>query len=555
MRSEVAANAILDETYRVLRCIGRGGMGTVWLAEHLRLPKQVAIKVLAGAIAGNAEAVARFRREAEIASRLAHPHIVDVLDFNALPDGTPYLVMELLRGESMRERLLRGALPLGEVIVLVQQIASALAAAHDHGVVHRDLKPENIFLTLEPSGEGQRTRAKVLDFGISKIRDSRSVVTVEGAMLGTPQYMAPEQLSGQSERIGPLADQFALAAIVLELLTGKATFSGETLAQVVYQVAYASPHALTATLSGTVPAPLTSALQRALAKDPAQRFPSIADFASALSSAALAAASAATDASAGSTPTAIGLLAAPSLPAHPVELATAPTLATAPPAPAAFASEGQRPAPKESASPGARPRSRRGLLLGVLVAVAAGAALGLLLWLRPAGPPARTAKGSAPALAPSRSRTPPGTRPTPTAAAARADGGIGSSRADGSAEAPSDAGATRRATPAPALATPARTRTRATHPAGGEATLPGDVAAELGQAQAALERDDPQQALMLARRSLLTRRTDQAFVLMTRAYCVQRNLGLALAMLRNVAPRRRPAVRAACRHAGLPLPP
>lgn len=555
MSSAVATNQILDGTYRLVRCIGQGGMGTVWLADHLRLPKQVAIKVLAGAIADNAEAVARFRREAEIASRLAHPHIVDVLDFNALPDGTPYLVMELLRGESMRERLQRGKLPWSEVLVLVQQIASALTAAHDHGVVHRDLKPENVFLTLEPSTSGNLTRAKVLDFGISKIRDSRSVVTVEGAVLGTPQYMAPEQLSGQAQRVGPPTDQFALAAIVLELLSGEAAFAGETLAQVVYKVAYESPRALTATLPGALPLHIAPVLQRALAKDPVERFPSVSAFVAALAGAAPALAPAREGGD-------VALQATYAVaPSGPAALGSAPTLATpvppiqAPPPPGS-AAEAPSTAAALTGAPAAARRFPRAVTLGAAGAVAAGVAATLLLLPPGPRPASQAPRVDTPTRPLGRTPTPAAATRPPLAPAPRGDAGGAAPRSDAAAAAP--ARATAVLTPpdgAVDRGAPPRARVSPTSASAGEVALPAGVATDLASAKAALEQGDAPQALLLARRSLQERRTTQAFVILTKAYCLQRNLGLAVAMLRNVAPRQRHDTRSACRALGLELPP
>src|SRR5262245_52275960 len=170
---ELKEGLVLGETYRIEKLLGRGGMGAVWGASHLRLPgKRVAIKVLlvpADSATGG-ESYARFRREAEIVSRIGHPNIVEVIDWNTLPDGRPYLVLEYLEGESLAARLLRGPLPLEETLEIARQIGSALAAAHRAGVVHRDLKPENVFLCPTDSGGTLGDRVKVLDFGVSKIK-------------------------------------------------------------------------------------------------------------------------------------------------------------------------------------------------------------------------------------------------------------------------------------------------------------------------------------------------------------------------------------------------
>src|SRR4051812_12934107 len=190
MSSGIEVGALLADTYEVTRLIGRGGMGEVWLAKHRRLPgKQVAIKVLhVGGAQLSPDALARFRREAEVATRIGHPNIVEVHDFNTLPDGSPYLVLEFLQGESLGSRL-RHPMELAEAQRILRQVGSALQAAHAHGVVHRDLKPDNVFLVPTPMG----TVVKVLDFGISKVLHTSTLQTQESVLVGTPAYMSPEQ--------------------------------------------------------------------------------------------------------------------------------------------------------------------------------------------------------------------------------------------------------------------------------------------------------------------------------------------------------------------------
>src|SRR5262249_22617980 len=177
-----------------------------------RLPKRFAVKVLLGQLQ-DSEGYARFKREAEIASRIGHPNIVEVLDFNTLASGTPYLVMEFLEGESLAKRIkTRGALPLEEILGLARQMGSALNAAHKNDVVHRDLKPDNIFLCPSDSGGVVGDRVKILDFGISKIRNTQTVLTQESTLMGTPQYMSPEQASGKNSLVDQRTDVFALGA-------------------------------------------------------------------------------------------------------------------------------------------------------------------------------------------------------------------------------------------------------------------------------------------------------------------------------------------------------
>jgi eukaryotic-like serine/threonine-protein kinase len=261
--------AVVGETYRIQSLIGRGGMGAVWAAEHLRLPgKHVAVKVLLDAAAGGEEMLQRFRREAEIASRLGHPNIVEVLDFNTLPTGQPYIVLEYLQGETLASRLAGGRLQLDEALAIARQIGSALQAAHRAGVVHRDLKPDNVFLCTPE--EDMPTRVKVLDFGISKIRGSQSLRTQDAVLMGTPQYMSPEQATGKNTSVDARTDVFALGAIVYEMLGGQPAFAGGSLAEVVYRVVHGQPTPL-GELAPALPDNVLLAVERALQKDPAAR--------------------------------------------------------------------------------------------------------------------------------------------------------------------------------------------------------------------------------------------------------------------------------------------
>lgn len=277
----IEGGTVLDGTYQLTRLIGKGGMGSVWEAQHQRLPKSVAIKVLKSEIADHPEAFARLRREAEVVSKLGHPHIVDALDFNTLPDGAPYLVLELLSGRSLRDRLKQGALSIEHAVTIVRQVASALHAAHQKEVVHRDLKPENIYLCEH---EGQETiHVKILDFGLSRVLSSQSSLTHEGTIFGTPFYMSPEQASGKPA--DHRSDQWALGVIAYEMLTGRPPFIGGQVMEVLYQVVHEPPPALTE-LQPAIPAAAGQVITRALAKKPDERFEHVGDFAVELTHAA-----------------------------------------------------------------------------------------------------------------------------------------------------------------------------------------------------------------------------------------------------------------------------
>lgn len=280
-RASIDVGSVIAGTYTIEALIGRGGMGAVFLASHARLPgKKVAIKVLHAELGGD-EILARFKREAQIASMLSHPNIVHIEDYNVTADGMPYLVLEYLQGESLAGRLKRGPLSIEEAFSVMRQVGSALAAAHAKGIVHRDLKPQNIFLV--PSEIEGRTLAiaKVLDFGISKMRDSQTVKTQDTALLGTPQYMAPEQAMGQHANVDERTDIFALGAIVYEMLCGNPAFAGASIPEVVFKVVYEQPTSLGDRVP-SLPGAIAAAVHRAMAKPSGERFSSVSAFIEAL---------------------------------------------------------------------------------------------------------------------------------------------------------------------------------------------------------------------------------------------------------------------------------
>jgi len=261
---------VLAGTYEIRRLLGEGGMGKVYEAGHLRLTKKrYAVKLLNAGVADDAEAYARFRREAEIATEIGHPHIVEVHDFNVTDEGQPFMVMEYLDGEDLYDYIKRSRrLPLEEVIAIMDQVGGALAAAHGRGIIHRDLKPENIFLARTTDGGYQ---VKLLDFGLSKIKHSRSRLTRQNAIFGTPQYMAPEQARGQTGDVDHRTDIFALGVIVYQCLTGVVPFDAPTDLGVLYVVCTETPPPPSSIVEDLPPA-LDTILGRAMSKKREDRY-------------------------------------------------------------------------------------------------------------------------------------------------------------------------------------------------------------------------------------------------------------------------------------------
>jgi serine/threonine-protein kinase len=272
---------VVEGRYRIVRALAAGGMGEVYVATHTRLPARFALKALHHDFLRDEDALSRFRGEAEIMAGLRHPNIVQVFDLGETPDGAPFLLMELVEGRDLSEHLRDArALEPRRVGGIVRQIASALEAAHAHGVVHRDLKPENVMLLRLDDDEDF---VKVVDFGVSKASWSHRI-TADTAIIGTPQYMAPEQAQGRREEIDHRTDQFALACIAYALLTGREPFRGENAVTILYQVVHQDPEPL----AGLVAWPcgrVEEVLRRGMAKDPEARYPSALAFAHALDAA------------------------------------------------------------------------------------------------------------------------------------------------------------------------------------------------------------------------------------------------------------------------------
>lgn len=276
----------IDHKYRIEQLLGRGGMGAVYRARDMRLDRAVALKVVRAELLGDPEARLRFRREAQIVARLQHPSIVAVYDYGTLPDGGAYLVMELVKGEDLRQVLQRQPrMPLDRTLRVLETVCAAIQAAHDEGVLHRDLKPENILL---PSAG---VVAKVLDFGVAKVVDrdddqrllsaaAPTLVTAPGLIIGTPAYMAPEQFRGLEP--DARTDVFSLGAIAFEMLSGTLPFGRGSLGEVIL----AQARGAAAMPAGSAPAALERAIRRALQPDPDDRPPSARAFAHLLAASA-----------------------------------------------------------------------------------------------------------------------------------------------------------------------------------------------------------------------------------------------------------------------------
>ena len=267
---EQLVGQVLGGTYEVTRVVGRGGMGGVYDAVNVRLGKHVAIKVLANLDVTDEKVAQRFKREARIATDLGHPHIIDVLDFNQTESGQPYMVMELLEGADLESTLKDGErMAPGRMAFIVRQVCSALHAAHGAGVIHRDLKPANVFLCNNKAFDDF---VVVLDFGISKILGSDSLLTTEDRITGTPHYMAPEQAEGGD--IGPTTDVFALGSIMYRLLTGNLPFASTSAPAILYRVVHSEPEPI-ASIRPDLPEALIAVVSRAMAKSQGERYPSV----------------------------------------------------------------------------------------------------------------------------------------------------------------------------------------------------------------------------------------------------------------------------------------
>jgi serine/threonine-protein kinase len=268
---------VLADRYRVLRSIGEGGMGRVYLAEHVKMGRKSAVKVMSPSLAPTPEAISRFNREAANASQIHQPNVAAIYDFGETADGTLYLAMEYVEGETLTALVRReGALPPRRAAELTGQIADGLHAAHHLGIVHRDLKPDNILVTRQPDG---REWVKIVDFGIAKTtKDLGQNVTSIGVSIGTPDYMSPEQLAG--EALDARTDVYSLGLVLFNMLTGSLPHPAMTSKQSLVERLTTKPRPLAEVKPNVVWSPrLQKALDRALAPEPDDRFATVNDLA------------------------------------------------------------------------------------------------------------------------------------------------------------------------------------------------------------------------------------------------------------------------------------
>ena len=269
--------AIFAQRYRLLSKIGQGSQARIYLARHLIIRRQVAVKVLLPAFAGDKTVVDRFLNEGRAAGTLGHPNIVESLDMGRAPDGSPFLVLELLEGKTLADEMaLIGPFLVGRAAYIAVQVASAIAAANARKIIHRDLKPENVFLIDRGA---KPDHVKVLDFGISKFVGTR-VTTLKGQFLGTPDYMAPEQIK-TPETVDVRADVYAVGGMMYAMLAGEAPFANIEFPRVLQSIVEDAPRRI-ADLRPQLPQELVAVIERAMAKDPAARYQTMAELEDAL---------------------------------------------------------------------------------------------------------------------------------------------------------------------------------------------------------------------------------------------------------------------------------
>ena len=268
--------SVIADRYHVLKKLGEGGMGQVYLAEHVRMGRKSAVKVMNPGMMHDADAISRFNREAANASRITHPHVAAIYDFGETSDGLIYLAMEFVEGEPLTQVITAaGALPAWRAASIVRQTGDALAVAHEFGIVHRDLKPDNIMIARNRDGSDC---VKVVDFGIAKAANVEAQkVTRTGLIVGTPEYMSPEQLAGDA--LDGRSDIYSLALVGFSMLTGKLPFPSETIQESMIMRLTDRPRSLAEMKPDvTWPAQLQAVMDRALSRDAAARYANAAEF-------------------------------------------------------------------------------------------------------------------------------------------------------------------------------------------------------------------------------------------------------------------------------------
>jgi len=269
--------AVLSDRYKVIERIGEGGMGAVYLGQHVTLGKRFALKVLKAEMSYDKTIVERFLREAKATSSIEHENVVDILDFGHTPQGSAFFVMELLRGQELAQLMEAGPVPWARAKPILIQVAGALAAAHQNGIIHRDMKPGNVFLI---DRAGRSDVVKVLDFGIAKVDDG-ATLTRAGVVFGTAGYMAPEQATG--EDVDGRADMYALACLGFELLTGRLPFTAtHPLKMLSCHISEPAPSMRSVAPDLHIPEAVDGVILRGLNKRPSDRFADMHEFAQAL---------------------------------------------------------------------------------------------------------------------------------------------------------------------------------------------------------------------------------------------------------------------------------
>ncbi len=279
------AGAVIAGRYRLESIVGNGGMGAVWAATHLGLHRVVAVKIISSDFARSHELRRRFDTEAKAAAKLQSRHVVQIYDNGELADGTPFIAMELLEGESLQARLVRGGTAsLAETVHVVSQVARALGRAHAAGILHRDIKPDNIFLARSDEDDG--VVVKVLDFGVAKfsVADETQSTTRTGSLVGTPLFMSPEQGRGL-KTIDGRTDLYSLGLVAYTMLTGRQAFTGESFGDLLLQICTRSLPSLVA-FRPDVPPAVDAWFMRTCAREPAARFQSAQELVDALVAAA-----------------------------------------------------------------------------------------------------------------------------------------------------------------------------------------------------------------------------------------------------------------------------